>query len=170
MSGEAGRMMRKFTEAFRTGKGSQRRRSVAPAGNVKAPEAGASALDAIEGMAPAVEAFAEFVQPNIVDFVHQEIYDVTTSRLAGAKVAKVRGYTALASAITGRTWRPGTRLRPPGPFTLHYPFRPGEMICYGPTDLQAHPGVLAYEVISTKKKDSKKKKESRTRVSEFRGD
>ena len=161
-TGQACRRVRQFIRNFRSGKGSQNRRITADPRNVAAPRAtdpGADpvgALDAIIGSEPAVTAVAAFVQPDIIDFQHREIYDVTTARQAGRKVRKVQGYALLASRITGEHWTAGTRLQN-NPMPPPYRFLPKERICFGPTDLAARPGVLAYEVIGTGKKDKKKK-------------
>ncbi|SDY55078.1 protein of unknown function [Modestobacter sp. DSM 44400] len=155
-TGPAGRRIRQFARNFRSGKGSQNRRIGADPGKVAAPGRGEGALDAIAGGEAAMTAVAAFVQPDIIDFQHREIYDVTTAKQAGAKVAKVHGYAVLASRITGEHWTPGTRLQS-RPMPPPYRFMPGETICFGPTDLAARPGVLAYEVIGSGKKKSKKK-------------
>ena len=156
-TGQAGRRIRQFTRNFRSGKGSQNRRISVDPRKVAAPREGETALDAITGGEAAVTAVAAFVQPDIIDFQHREIYDVTTAKQAGRKVGKVRGYAGLASRITGEHWTPGTRLQS-RPMPPPYRFMPGEMICFGPTDLAARPGVLAYEVIGSGKKKKGKKK------------
>ncbi|MGW3347184.1 eCIS core domain-containing protein [Nonomuraea rubra] len=160
-SGEPARMLRQFQKYYVSHKGSVRRRSVRPAGSVRAPGKGKSVLDRIAGSEAAVEFVSAELQPDIIDFRRCEIYDVTTKGLTRAKRVKVLGYATLATRITGRTWTPGRTLPGPGRFNLIREHVPGEVICFGATDLERNPGVLSYEVISTKKKDQKKKKKAK---------
>ncbi|MEV0825088.1 eCIS core domain-containing protein [Nonomuraea rubra] len=160
-SGEPARMLRQFQKYYVSHKGPVRRRSVRPAGSVRAPGKGKSVLDRIAGSAAAVEFVSAELQPDIIDFHRCEIYDVTTKGLTRAKRIKVLGYATLATRITGRTWTPGQTLPGPGRFNLIRQHVPGEVICFGATDLERNPGVLSYEVISTKEKDQKKKKKAK---------
>ena len=160
--GEAGKMIQQFIDQFRSGMNPVRRRSLKPTSGVAAPEEGKGVLEAIEGAEPAVEEFFMLLRPDIIDFTKCEIYDVTTAKQAIAKTSKISGYAKLATAITGRKWKAEYTLRSPSLFRLHFRYRPGELICYGPTDLQKNPGVLAYEVIEDKKtKKEEKKKEKK---------
>ena len=160
-SGEPARMLRAFQKQYMSHKGPVRRRSVQPADKVPAPAGSGSVLDAIGGSDAAIDLVASELQPDIIDFRKREIYDVTTTGMATAKRVKVSAYAGLATGITGVPWTAGRTLQAPRLFYMTRMHMPGELICFGKTDLTHYPGVLAYEVISTKKDDKKKDKKKK---------
>ncbi len=165
----AGAAGRAFATHFRSGRSPRKQRQVRPTGKVPSldPDDPVGGVDDFEGHATQ-EVFA-LLRPDIIDFTTREMYDVTTTGLAGAKVAKVAGYVKLAETITRRRWSAGRNLPAPGPFLLNFKFRPRESICYGPTDFARRPGVIAYDVIGdekTKKEDKEKDEERRKKREE----
>lgn len=149
------RILRQLQKDFVSEKGGQKRRTVS-AQNVATEGPG---LEDFAGFA--TETVAVALAPDIIDFQHREMYDVTTRKLASPKVAKVAGYAGLARGITGLPWRAGKGLPAPGLFWRQQSHLPGEITCFGSTDLTKRPGVLSYEVVSTKKKKDKKKKDKK---------
>ena len=90
-------------------------------------------------------------RPDILDLSSGEVYDVTTIGQAGGKVSKIEiSYVSqlnkiLAEAgISSPTFSAGTKLKPPPPEILFYRYQRNRVICYGPTNLDDSPGVIAY--------------------------
>jgi len=107
-------------------------------------------------------------QPDLLDFGNHTVWDVTSERNAGNKKAKIGQYVeqlnhlydelkdypeynTRVDAKHRRRWSAGVSLAKPGPqdYLFPTPDFPNVYICYGPTDLQAAHGVIAYRPIAT---------------------
>nr|WP_264475077.1 DUF4157 domain-containing protein [Salinirubrum litoreum] len=110
-------------------------------------------------------------EPDIIDLdpTTREVYDVTTRKNASAKAKKIeRQYVAPLNSILnergigGPQFKAGTSMPKPANYVVGRPRGGGAgtqnvVICFGPTDFDANPGVLAYEVIQRKRRRRRRK-------------
>lgn len=117
----------------------------------------------VEGMGGAVSEGLSVIanlQPDILDITQGEVYDVTTSKMAGKKTLKVfLSYVRRLDAITGgRPWKAGARHQlAPGP--MGGIIKSGDIsICFRDTNFARTPGVIEYTAFDESKKKGDKKK------------
>lgn len=99
------------------------------------------------------------LKPDCVDFGASRVYDVTTLNAAKDKVQKLKGYAKLYESIRVNAeygpievpeWAVGTELPVPPKFTFGLQDESDPIkICFGVTDFDKYPGVLAYQVVDT---------------------
>lgn len=142
----------------------QRTKSVDPRTADKIPSEG-SPSEMIEGRDAEKEERQQVPrEPDIIDLTTREVYDVTSKRSAAAKVQKIKHqYVAPLNSILnergigGPQFKAGTSMPEPANYVVGRPRGGGAgtqnvVICFGPTDFDANPGVLAYEVIQQKRR------------------
>lgn len=99
------------------------------------------------------------LKPDFVDFHNSRVYDATTIDNARDKVQKIKGYVKLYETIRLNSeggpigvpsWAVGTELPPPPKLVYGVQNDSDPVkICFGVTDFDKYPGVLAYEVVDT---------------------
>lgn len=142
----------------------QRPKSVDPRAADRVPGEG-SPQETIEGRDVEKEERQQVPrEPDIVDLTTREVYDVTTKKSAPAKAKKIEHkYVAPLNSILnergigGAQFKAGTSMPEPPNYVVGRPRGGGAgtqnvVICFGPTDFDANPGVLAYEVIQQKRR------------------
>jgi hypothetical protein len=146
-------------EGFHRDKSPQKRRWIASPDNVtERPEATGEALEA------GIQFVQQLLQPDIMDLTSLEIYDVTTTKQRSKKLNKIltTTYVPRLKALTGLEWKAGKSLAPMIPFIVPLLPSKDKVICFGATDFDTYPGVIAYEGlkydISKLKKTEEKEK------------
>jgi hypothetical protein len=99
------------------------------------------------------------LEPDFVDFKRSEVYDATTIDAASTKVDKIKEYIdkferirldAVGGPIDVPKWSAGTTLSAPSRFTYGLQNASDPIkVCFGVTDFELYPGVLAYQIIDT---------------------
>lgn len=149
-------MVAKLMRHFHRDKRPQKRRSVQSPGEVTERAEGMGT--ALEG---AVETVQTLLQPDILDVTSQQVYDVTTDKQANAKSAKIKNvYVPRLDMVTGGHWAAGHTLPAPTGFGLQWRISGSKIVCFGPTDFAAHPGVIQYVAIDASKKQKQQKKKT----------
>ena len=162
LHGRQGDMLDAIYESFRSRRPSVIRRTQ-PIGNLPEEvtvEPGENPLEVSMIYGPELGERERFLyRPDILDLNMNEVYDVTTERQAPNKVGKVDFYVRFLEAIRrshdieGPTWAAGTTL--PAPDSLSYDTMDNIQVWFGHTDLEAFPGVLAYEPIVRREEDER---------------
>ncbi|MCI0564204.1 MAG: DUF4157 domain-containing protein [Nitrososphaera sp.] len=171
-TGEEGDMIRAAQEQFLSDRPSAIRRTQRIGSTKDVTQSpGESSSEQILGRRPALEEAERVLKrPDILDFSRREVYDVTTEQSAPDKVSKINNdyvqrleRIRQEAGIGGKSWEAGKTLPAPPPNILSYRVTPAEVICYGSTDFDIWPGVIAYNVIDTRSQDKKKESKSQSK-------